>query len=505
MQSPAARGLTAAELILAIEELRAYCAATVLDAVALHGTDRHDDVMLVLQPPAAAHKVFVHIALGGPRARITTTERRFGRDARVRGPGADLLQRELQDATLQAIEAAAGERRCTLVFATTAGTRRLIVELFGARGLWLLCDEALVALTMSRAVDTAVRTLRRGDTYVPPPETPRNQATPAEPKPSRFQAPVLASIDAHFTALDLEHEQLHAEAALRLVLERSRKKAEHKVQGMHRQLDNTERSQQMRDTADLMLAYAHSVKRGASSMQVQRLDGDGEVTIELDPSKPVAMQANTLYDKARRLDEGRGITEQRLAAAQQELEELHALALLLPPHENADLDAVRTRMQTLGLLPKPAVVTSGKSGKSGTKKKAEEAVPFRRFTSAEGYAIFVGRNNNQNDELTMRFANGNDLWLHVGGGRPGSHVVVRVPKLKTASLETLLDAATLAVYYSKSRGEPRIEVIYTFRKNIKKPKGLPAGAVVPVQTKTVTVLTDEQRLNRLLASGGEPG
>mgnify|MGYP002148869586 FL=1 len=98
----------------------------------------------------------------------------------------------------------------------------------------------------------------------------------------------------------------------------------------------------------------------------------------------------------------------------------------------------------------------------------------------------------------MRIANGNDLWLHVGGGRPGSHVVVRLPKQKTASLETLLDAATLAVHFSKARGEPRLEVVYTLKKHVRKPKGLPAGAVVPSQTKTIVVLHDEARLRRLL-------
>ena len=103
----------------------------------------------------------------------------------------------------------------------------------------------------------------------------------------------------------------------------------------------------------------------------------------------------------------------------------------------------------------------------------------------------------------MRFANGNDLWLHVGGGRPGSHVVVRLPRNKTASLETLLDAATLAVHFSKARGEPRAEVIYTFRKHVRKPTGLPAGAVVPSQTKTVTVHADPDRLRRLLDSAGD--
>lgn len=499
MQTPAARGLTAAELHLAIEELRAFCSATVLDAVAVHGTDAHDDVMLVLQPAGDASKVFVHVALGGPRARITTTKRRFARDRRVTGPGADLLLRELQDATLRAIEAAPGERRCTLQFDTGNGTRLLVVELFGARGLWLLCDDAGTALTMSRPVETAVRTLRRGDIYVPPPPTPNANKATSEASPTRFAMPVLDSIDAHFTALDLDKEQHNAEDSLRLLVERGRKKSLHKVQGMHRQLDNVERSQQMRNTADLMLAYAHSVPRGATTMTAPSLDGEGAVTIELDPSKPVAMQATTLYDKARRLEEGRSMTEKRLAAAQVELDELQALTTLLETPSEANLSEAQVRLQALGLMPKPQPSKASKPNQSG-KKKTDEAVPFRRFTSREGYPIFVGRNNNQNDELTMRYANGNDLWLHVGGGRPGSHVVVRLPKLKTASLETLLDAATLAVYYSKSRGEPRIEVIYTFRKHIKKPKGLPAGAVVPVQTKSVTVHADPARLERLLAT-----
>jgi predicted ribosome quality control (RQC) complex YloA/Tae2 family protein len=499
MQTPAARGLTAAELNLAIEELRAYSEATVLDAVALQGTGGHNDVLLVLQPSGdGARKVFVHVALGGPRARITTTQRRFGRDARARGPGADMLLRELQDATFAAIEAVQGERRCTFLFDTSNGQRQLVIELFGARGLWLLGNETGEAMTMSRAVETAVRTLRRGDIYVPPPPTPAVAASSKSPLPDRFTKPVLDSIDAHFTPLDLDKEQAHAEGTLRLLVERNRKRSENKVQGMQRQLDNVERVQQMRSTADLMLAYAHSVARGADNMEVPSLDGDSTVKIPLDPSKPVAIQANKLYDKARRQEEGRAMTEKRLATAQTECTELQSIAELFKEPSEANLETIGERLQALGLMPKPKLGTKKTPGKS--RKKGDEAVPFRRFSSTEGYPIFVGRNNNQNDELTMRYAKGNDLWLHVGGGRPGSHVVVRLPKQKTASLETLLDAATLAVYYSKSRGEPRIEVIYTFKKHIKKPKGLPAGAVVPAHTKTVTVLADKQRLSRLLAT-----
>jgi predicted ribosome quality control (RQC) complex YloA/Tae2 family protein len=80
---------------------------------------------------------------------------------------------------------------------------------------------------------------------------------------------------------------------------------------------------------------------------------------------------------------------------------------------------------------------------------------------------------------------------------------VRLPKGKTASLDTLLDAGTLAVHFSKARGERSIDVIYTFAKNVRKPKGLPAGAVVPSQTKTITVRLDEARLKRLLSGSDD--
>lgn len=499
---PAARGLTARELGHAVAELSALRSATVLDAVALIGTDEHEDVLLVLQPTDPdARKVFVHVALGGTRARICSTQRRFGREARARGPGPDLLQRELQNAVLRDVtHAGDDERSCAFVFDAAAGERRLHVELFGARGLWALCDQGGVCLTMSRAVETAVRTLRRGDVYVPPPPSPGGgDRKVGEP---RFAPPVLDAIDAHFTALDLDKEQAQSETTLRLAAQRARKKVRNKVQGLRRQLDDVGRADELRQRADLMLAYAYQVPRGAGSMEVPALDGDGTVTIPLDPKKPVTQQANQLYDKARRLGDGRAVAEQRLQDGQAELQRLDDVLARLEQPSDDDLEAARAVLVGLGLLPKPQTRQTRQTKPSGQKKK-EAAAPYRRFASAEGYPIFVGRNNNQNDELTMRFANGNDLWLHVGGGRPGSHVVVRLPKNKTASLETLLDAATLAVHFSKARGEPRIDVIYTFRKNVRKPKGLPAGAVVPSQTKTVTVLEDDERLRRLLDSAGE--
>lgn len=236
-------------------------------------------------------------------------------------------------------------------------------------------------------------------------------------------------------------------------------------------------------------------------------------TLELDPAKPVVVQAQSRYEKARRLDDSRSVNAQRLAAATHERDALQPLAAALAALTITELDLeeqlapLRSQLQRLGALPKQKATPppAGTAGAGKQKRETGAGENFRRFVSAEGYPLWVGRNNEQNDRLTLRIANGNDLWLHVGGGRPGSHVIVRLPKQKTASLETLLDAAMLAVHFSKARGEPRIDVVYTQKKHVRKPKGLPAGAVVPAQTKTITVLHDDERLARLLASGGDDG
>ncbi len=112
----------------------------------------------------------------------------------------------------------------------------------------------------------------------------------------------------------------------------------------------------------------------------------------------------------------------------------------------------------------------------------------------------VGRTNQENDRLSMSVAKGNDLWFHVGRGLAGSHVVLRLPKGKTASLESMLDASTLAIHFSKARDAERCEVIYTRAKHVRKPKGLPPGRVTTSQTRTLGIDLDRGRLRRLLDS-----
>ncbi len=494
----ATRGLSAAELAAALGELQVLAGATVVDVVGMRPPGGDDDLLLVLRTGTADAKTFVHVALGGARARITTTSRRFGKDAFVRSPALATASRHLTEATLRRIVQTPGERACELQFSSAGGDRRLVIELFGARGLWALLDAEGIAVALSREVETAVRTLRTGDLYVAPPV----MATPRADPPPRFAPPVLASIDAAFSADDRAAEIAAEHDRCLRGLRRALTSARDKAAGLGAQLADVERTKHLREQADMMLAFAHTVPRGAASMTFpDPVTGDPR-TIELDPSRPVTVQARAVYEKARRLDDGRETAVRRLAEAERTEAALAAIeARLLAVDQRSadashDLAAIATDLRRLGALPR----APGERRDATRPRAVERAENFRRYVSAEGYPILVGRDDEQNDRLTMRFANGNDLWLHVGGGRPGSHVVVRLPKQKTASLETLLDAAALAVHFSKARGEVRIEVVYTAKKHVRKPKGAAPGAVVPTQTKTIVSLLDEARLRRLLDS-----
>jgi Predicted RNA-binding protein homologous to eukaryotic snRNP len=123
--------------------------------------------------------------------------------------------------------------------------------------------------------------------------------------------------------------------------------------------------------------------------------------------------------------------------------------------------------------------------------------------SADGLPIFVGRNAEENEELTFHLAKSDDLWLHARGS-PGSHVVIRLAKGVDPPPDTLRDAATLALLYSDLKKSGKGEVIYTRRKWVKKAKGQAVGAVIVTQEKTISVKVDTQRLAALKERSNSP-
>ena len=130
-----------------------------------------------------------------------------------------------------------------------------------------------------------------------------------------------------------------------------------------------------------------------------------------------------------------------------------------------DLVLIREELAEYGFI---------KKHRTGKKEKIKSK-PFH-YISSDGYDIYVGKNNFQNDELSFKFASGNDWWFHAKG-QPGSHVIVK-SKNEELPDRTFEEAGKLAAYYSKGRQAPKVEIDYTQKKNLRKPTGGKPGFVV---------------------------
>ncbi len=117
---------------------------------------------------------------------------------------------------------------------------------------------------------------------------------------------------------------------------------------------------------------------------------------------------------------------------------------------------------------------------------ASKGRPYRTVTF-EGFEILVGRGEDDNDHLTFDVAKPEDLWLHVGGGTPGSHVVIRNPDAGDIPRPVVERAAALAAWYSKARDAKAVDVHYCKAKEVSKPRGAPAGLVELARWKSIKV------------------
>ncbi|MDD7059893.1 Rqc2 family fibronectin-binding protein, partial [Porcincola intestinalis] len=201
-------------------------------------------------------------------------------------------------------------------------------------------------------------------------------------------------------------------------------------------------------------------------------DGGKDLKIQLDSTLTAQENAQRYFDKyARQKRTAEALTVQ-IEQTESEVRQLEAISTFLDQAETeADLAQIREELEQSDYVRK-RTVTGKKKGSSRTKKSE----PYH-FRTPDGYDIYVGKNNLQNDELTFRFASGGDWWFHAKK-IPGSHVIV-----KTRGTEELPDdvfemAAGAAAYYSQGRGADKVEIDYVKKKEVKKPGGAKPGFVV---------------------------
>ena len=153
----------------------------------------------------------------------------------------------------------------------------------------------------------------------------------------------------------------------------------------------------------------------------------------------------------------------------------------------AEIDEIRNELSLGGYVKK----------KRGTDKKSLKALPPIEYRTTDGFRVLVGRNNVQNDRLSLKTATKNDMWLHTQKF-PGSHVII-VSDNREISDEAIVEAAEIAAYHSKARDAKLVPVDYTYVKNLKKPQGAPYGKVIYHVYYSVNVTPDRDKINAKLS------
>jgi predicted ribosome quality control (RQC) complex YloA/Tae2 family protein len=258
------------------------------------------------------------------------------------------------------------------------------------------------------------------------------------------------------------------------------------------------RAQAAATHARAFVAEAARAPRGATVLRA--LDwstGEArEIELPLDPAKGAREQIDAIFKRARRLKEGAAIAGARLDDATASSERLRALrAALSSP--GADPEAIVAAARAAA--PRDFKLSQAAGPAAANAGAPSPRPPYRRFIGATGAAILVGRNAQHNDALTLRVARPWDSWLHAKN-RAGAHVVVPLQKGASLPADVLVEAAHLAAHFSDASEEAVVEVTYTPRRYIRKPRGSAPGAVVVDREKVIVLRRDEAILRRLLAS-----
>ncbi len=251
--------------------------------------------------------------------------------------------------------------------------------------------------------------------------------------------------------------------------------------------------------ATWLIAAAARAPRGARSLEVTDWS-TGEprpLVVPLDPAKPAKDQVEAIFRRAKRLKLGRVVAEARLAATEDALLALlvarEALAKAPDLAEVERLAEQARRASPRDLRLPEAATCQG----SAPRARREPSRPYRIFSSEDGTPLLVGKGAAHNDALTLRIARPHDLWLHTKD-RVGAHVVVQLGKGRDVPPGVLVDAAHLAAHFSDARDEAIVDVQYTPRKYLRKPKGSSPGFVLVDREKILVLRVDASRTRSLL-------
>ena len=234
-----------------------------------------------------------------------------------------------------------------------------------------------------------------------------------------------------------------------------------------KQMEDTNKRDTYRIYGELLNTYGYGVTPGSKSIEALNYYTNEMITIPLDPDLTPSENAKKYFEKYNKLKRTHEALDHLTKQVKEEIDHLETISAALDiALLEEDLVQIKQELSESGYINK----------RSSSKKEKVTSKPFH-YISSDGFHMYVGKNNYQNDELTFKFATGNDWWFHAKN-TPGSHVIVKCEGAETLPDRTFEEAGRLAAYYSKDRSQDKVEIDYIQKKHVKKPGGAKPGFVV---------------------------
>ncbi|MGO2637626.1 MAG: fibronectin-binding protein EfbA [Enterococcus viikkiensis] len=266
------------------------------------------------------------------------------------------------------------------------------------------------------------------------------------------------------------------------------KRNQTKLAKREKTLQDSENAEEYRRDGELLTTFMAQVPRGAESIQLENYyEENTPITIALNPALTPNQNAQKYFQKYQKLKNAVKLIYDQIADAKAEIAYLESVLSQLEIAGPMDIEVIKEEL-----------IASGYLKQKGSKKKRKHS-PSKpeHFIASDGTEILVGKNNLQNDQLTLKQARKTDIWLHAKN-IPGSHVII---KSDDPSDETLMEAAELAAYFSKFRQSAQVPVDYVAVKHVHKPNGAKPGFVIYENQKTLFVTPEETSIEQLRKNG----
>jgi len=271
-------------------------------------------------------------------------------------------------------------------------------------------------------------------------------------------------------------------------IDNEREKNSKKIEKLKQTLEKAQNSNEYKLYGELLTAHLYELKKGMNEITViNYYDEEGKtVTIPLDPRKTPSENAQSYFTKYQKAKNSIDVVKEQIKKAEEEVIYFDTLLQQVETASPKDIEEMKEELAEQGYL-------KAKSKKKDRRHQGKQVPQLEEYVSSDGTTILVGKNNKQNEYLTTRLARKEEIWLHTKD-IPGSHVVIRSNE---PSETTIIEAATIAAYFSKARNSSSVPVDFTKIRHVRKPNGAKPGYVIYDNQQTVYVTPDQQLISKL--------